>query len=69
MATHADEGNSLPQLTLRELQTRKAFVGLDVAATRALQALRPWMEAHVHEVVEEFLCPSLALSTTPLAAG
>ncbi len=54
MATHADEGNSLPQLTPRELQTRKAFVGLDVAATRALQAIRPWMEAHVHEVVEEF---------------
>ena len=54
MATHADEGNSLPQLTSRELQTSKAFVGLDVAATRALQALRPWMEVHVHEVVEEF---------------
>jgi hypothetical protein len=25
-----------------------------LAATRALQALHPWMEAHVHEVVEEF---------------
>jgi len=54
MATHADEGDAPPQLTARELQTRKAFVGLDLAATRALQALRPWMEAHVHEVVDEF---------------
>jgi PAS domain S-box-containing protein len=54
MATYADEGDVPPQLTERELRTRKAFVGLDVAATRALQALRPWMEAHVHEVVEEF---------------
>ena len=54
MATHADEGDAPPQLTARELRTRKAFVGLDVAATRALQALAPWMEAHVHEVVEEF---------------
>jgi PAS domain S-box-containing protein len=54
MATHADEGNFLPHLTPRELQTRKAFVGLDGAVTRTLQALRPWMEAHVHEVVEEF---------------
>jgi PAS domain S-box-containing protein len=54
MATHADEGDAPPQLTDRELQTRKAFVGLDLAATRALQALRPWMEAHVHEVVDEF---------------
>ena len=53
MATHADN-ESPPQLTERELRTRKAFVGLDVAATRALRALRPWMEAHVHEVVEEF---------------
>jgi Protoglobin len=54
MAPHADEGNPLPLLTARELRTRKAFVGLDLAATRALQALHPWMEAHVHEVVEEF---------------
>ncbi len=54
MATHVDEEDPPPQLTPRELQTRKAFVGLDLAATRALQALRPWMEVHVHEVVEEF---------------
>jgi Protoglobin len=54
MATHADEGEAPPQLTARELRIRKAFVGLDLAATKALQALRPWMEAHVHEVVEEF---------------
>lgn len=54
MATQADAEDPPPPLTLRELQTRKAFVGLDLAATRALQALRPWMEAHVHEVVEEF---------------
>jgi two-component system, NtrC family, sensor kinase len=54
MATHVDEGDASPQLTARELRTRKAFVGLDLAAARALQALRPWMEAHVHEVVEEF---------------
>ena len=54
MATHVDAGEALPQLTPQELRTRKAFVGLDLAATRALQALRPWMEAHVHEVVEEF---------------
>jgi hypothetical protein len=54
MATHADEGDTPPRLTRRELQTRKAFVELDLAATKALQALRPWMEAHVHEVVEEF---------------
>ena len=54
MATHVDEGDAPPQLTARELRIRKAFVGLDMAATRALQALRPWMEAHVHEVVEEF---------------
>jgi PAS domain S-box-containing protein len=53
MATDA-HNESTPQLTERELRTRKAFVGLDVAATRALRALRPWMEAHVHEVVEEF---------------
>jgi PAS domain S-box-containing protein len=54
MATHADEGDTPPRLTRRELRTRKAFVGLDLAATKALQALHPWMEAHVHEVVEEF---------------
>jgi PAS domain S-box-containing protein len=54
MATYTEAGDPPPPLTDRELQTRKAFVGLDVAATRALQALRPWMEAHVHEVVEEF---------------
>jgi Protoglobin len=54
MATHVDEGDTSPQLTPQELRIRKAFVGLDLAATRALQALRPWMEAHVHEVVEEF---------------
>ena len=54
MPTHVDQGDALPQLTSRELRTRKAFVGLDLAATKALQALRPWMEAHVHEVVEEF---------------
>jgi PAS domain S-box-containing protein len=54
MATHPDEGDALPQLTVQELRTRKAFVGLDLAATRALQALRPWMQAHVGEVVEEF---------------
>jgi hypothetical protein len=54
MATHVDEGDTSPQLTPRGLRIRKAFVGLDLAATRALQALRPWMEAHVHEVVEEF---------------
>src|SRR5262245_48249439 len=54
MAPHADKGTPFPQLTARELRTRKAFVGLDVAATRALQALHPWMETHVHEVVEEF---------------
>jgi PAS domain S-box-containing protein len=51
---HADAEGAPPQLTPQELQTRKSFVGLDLAATRALQALRPWMEAHVHEVVEEF---------------
>ncbi|MGH8067102.1 MAG: protoglobin domain-containing protein [Candidatus Entotheonellia bacterium] len=54
MATYVDEEDPPPQLTARELQTRKAFVGLDLAATMALQALRPWMEVHVHEVVEEF---------------
>jgi protoglobin len=54
MATHIDQEDVPPQLTSRELRTRKAFVGLDLAATKALQALRPWMEAHVHEVVEEF---------------
>jgi len=54
MATRVDQGDAPPQLTSNELRTRKAFVGLDVAATRALQGLRPWMEAHVHEVVEEF---------------
>jgi len=54
MATQFDAEDPPPLLTPRELQTRKAFVGLDLAATRALQALRPWMEAHVHEVVEEF---------------
>jgi Protoglobin len=54
MARPVDEEDASPQLTHRELQTRKAFVGLDLAATRALQVLHPWMEAHVHEVVEEF---------------
>jgi PAS domain S-box-containing protein len=54
MATHAEAGDDPPPLTARELRTRKAFVGLDVAATKALQALHPWMEAHVQEVVEEF---------------
>jgi PAS domain S-box-containing protein len=54
MATYAGEEYLSPPLPPRELQIRKAFVGLDLAAIRALQALRPWMEAHVHEVVEEF---------------
>jgi PAS domain S-box-containing protein len=54
MATHIDAEDPPPRLTARELQTRKAFVGLDLAATKALQALRPWMEAHVYEVVEKF---------------
>jgi PAS domain S-box-containing protein len=54
MATRVDQGDAPPQLTSNELRTRKAFVGLDLAATRALQGLCPWMEAHVHEVVEEF---------------
>jgi two-component system, NtrC family, sensor kinase len=51
---HADGGETLPTMTPLELRTRKRFVGLDLAATKALQALRPWMEAHVQEVVEEF---------------
>jgi PAS domain S-box-containing protein len=54
MGAHADQASTPPQLTERELRTRRAFVGLDLAATRALQALHPWMEAHVQEVVEEF---------------
>ena len=52
MATPADDGTAPPPLTAREWRTRKAFVGLDLAATRALHALRPWMEGHVQEVVE-----------------
>jgi two-component system NtrC family sensor kinase len=51
---HADGGEILPRMTPLELRTRKRFVGLDLAAIKALQALRPWMEAHVQEVVEEF---------------
>src|SRR5918996_433118 len=54
MATPADDAPPSSHLTPRELQTRKAFIGLDLAATKALRALGPWMEAHVHEVVEEF---------------
>jgi PAS domain S-box-containing protein len=41
-------------MTPQELGIRKAFVGLDGRAIEALQALRPWMEEHVHEIVEEF---------------
>ena len=48
MAAPVDAGDASPQLTFRELQTRKSFVGLELAATRALQAMSPWMEAHVH---------------------
>jgi PAS domain S-box-containing protein len=51
---HADGGDPLPTMTPLELRTRKRFVGLDLAAIKALQALGPWMEAHVQEVVEEF---------------
>src|SRR5262245_5449492 len=51
---HADGGVALPTMTPLELRTRKRFVGLDLAAIKALQALRPWMEAHVQEVVEAF---------------
>jgi PAS domain S-box-containing protein len=54
MSRHVHDAGTPAALTPEELRTRKAFVGLDVAATKALQALRPWMEAHVHEVVEEF---------------
>ena len=53
MATHADPREAPSQPTPRELQTRNALVGLDLAATQAWQALRPWMAAHVDEVVEE----------------
>jgi PAS domain S-box-containing protein len=54
MTMPADGGDALPTMTPQELRTRKRFVGLDLAAIKALQALRPWMEAHVQEVVEEF---------------
>jgi light-regulated signal transduction histidine kinase (bacteriophytochrome) len=54
MARSAAEADNPAPLTTRELQTRKAFVGLRQAEVKALQALRPWMEAHVHEVVEDF---------------
>jgi PAS domain S-box-containing protein len=48
------EPRDAPPLSPEELRIRKAFVGLDAAATRALRALRPWMAAHVQEVVEAF---------------
>src|SRR6266540_4277545 len=54
MAMHADDADVPLTLTPRELKTRKAFVGLNLAAIKALQGLCPWLEAHVHEVVEEF---------------
>jgi hypothetical protein len=54
MSMHADSGDTLPTMTPQELRTRKRFVGPDLAAIKALQALQPWMEAHVQEVVEEF---------------
>jgi PAS domain S-box-containing protein len=54
MRMPADDAETPSTLPPHELQTRKAFVGLDIAATKALQALHPWMEVHVHEVVEEF---------------
>ena len=38
-------------------------------ASRALQALRPWLEAHVHEVVKESYAHLLRCQTTPLATG
>jgi PAS domain S-box-containing protein len=41
-------------MTPGEVRIREEFVGLDVDAVTALRALRPWMEEHVHEVVEEF---------------
>jgi two-component system, NtrC family, sensor kinase len=50
----ADGGETLPTMTPQELRTRKRWVGLDAAAITALHALRPWMEIHVHEIVEEF---------------
>ncbi|MBI3328732.1 MAG: PAS domain S-box protein [Nitrospinae bacterium] len=49
-----DATSATPQLTLQELQIRKAFVGLGPAEIEALQALSVWMQANVHEVIEEF---------------
>lgn len=54
MARPAEPRDAPATLSPQEYRTRKAFVGLDSAAIQALQALRPWMEAHVHEVVEAF---------------
>ncbi len=52
---NADSGSpDLPAMTPGELRLREEFVGLDGDAVTALRALRPWMEDHVHEVVEEF---------------
>jgi Protoglobin len=52
---NAESGSpDLPAITLVELRTRKAFVGLDAGAVMALRALRPWMEEHAREIVEEF---------------
>jgi len=54
MAIPAEPRDAPPPVSPQELLTRKTFVGLDSAAIKALQALRPWMETHVQEVVEAF---------------
>jgi hypothetical protein len=53
MATYADEGDSSPQLTARELRTRKAFVGLDLAAIRTFEQLAVAIaNAHLHQTAK-----------------
>ncbi|MBI3330320.1 MAG: PAS domain S-box protein [Nitrospinae bacterium] len=49
-----DATPAIPSIAPQELRVRKAFVDLGPRAMKALRALRPWMEAHVHEVIEEF---------------
>ena len=52
---NTDAGHAaLPGLIPQELRSRQAFVGLGSEEIEVLQALRPWMEVHVHEIIEEF---------------
>ena len=62
---NTDAGHAaLPGLIPQELRSRQAFVGLGSEEIKVLQALRPWMEVHVHEIIEEFYAHLLRRNLT-----